>query len=239
METNNIEKWANSFSGCDGGDINSDVWLCGIEWGYTNATDEDREKYYEKELPSWIKKGEDKANIDYDFFEDKGENGKEYPFNLAFKKIYSSIQKDFNFPNKLFKFNLSPVPFNQDDNKLWTQNIIKATGFNNKNDFMKYIMSLNRFTKIRDEYKPKLIVCIGNSRKIDFLHTFFGKYNLKLKSEIIKNNEENKTNRYMSYVKHDHTTLVVIPFATSASGLNSDYLKNQVAKKIVELLNEK
>ncbi len=199
MENKNIEKWANSFSGCDGGDINSNVWLCGIEWGYPNTTDEDREKYYEEDLPTWINKGEEEPNTTYNFFKDKGANDKEYPFNLAFKKIFFTIQQDFNFPNKLFKLNLSPVPFNKDDNKLWNQNIINATGFNNKNDFMKYIMSLNRFTAIRDKYKPNLIVCVGSSRKNDFLHTFFGKYNLKLKSETVKPNSDgkSKTNRYI------------------------------------------
>ncbi len=240
IKNKNIEKWANSFSGCDGGDINSSVWLCGIEWGYSGVTDNDREKYYKEELPTWIKRGEEKQNTSYDFFEDKDEQGNEYPFNLAFKKIYSSIQKDLNFPNKIFKLNLSPVPFNKDDNELWTQNIIDATGLATKNDFMKYIISLHRFSKIRQKKTPKLIVCIGVSRKEEFLHTFFGENDLNLKQEIIKPhiNEKSQNNRYIHYVKSDNTLLVVLPFSTCANGcLNSDYLLEKAGKKIIELLN--
>lgn len=33
MIPNNFKEWACSLSGCDGGDINADTWLCGIEWG--------------------------------------------------------------------------------------------------------------------------------------------------------------------------------------------------------------
>ena len=29
----NFKKWACSLSGCDGGNLMADTWLCGIEWG--------------------------------------------------------------------------------------------------------------------------------------------------------------------------------------------------------------
>jgi len=240
MKNKKLEEWANSFSGCDGGDINSDVWLCGIEWGYTNTTDKDREEYYEKTLPTWIKKGKEKLNTDYNFFEDKESDGTEYPFNLAFKKIFFSIQKELNFPNKLLKLNLSPIPFNKDNDKLWTQPIQEATNFETKESFMKYIINLNRFTKIRDKYKPKLIFCIGNGRRTEFVNTFFGKYNLKLQGATIRPdiNEKNQNNRYIYYAKYDNTLFVVTPFSTNSNGLNSDFLKEEVAKKIIKLLQE-
>lgn len=28
-----VKEWACSFSGCDGGNPNAPIWLCGIEWG--------------------------------------------------------------------------------------------------------------------------------------------------------------------------------------------------------------
>ncbi|MEC4686653.1 MAG: hypothetical protein VST71_13100 [Nitrospirota bacterium] len=48
----NMRLWACSLSGCDGGNINSDIWLCGIEWG--GGSDGN---YYEKDLPQEINKG--------------------------------------------------------------------------------------------------------------------------------------------------------------------------------------
>jgi len=56
---------------------------------------------------------------------------------------------------------------------------------------------------------------------------------------IAKEELSNYPLRYIHYIKHDNTLLVIIPFSTSPSGLNSDYLKNKVAKRISELLNEK
>jgi len=41
----NIKEWACSLSGCDGGNIEGDIWLCGIEWGGASGSD-----YYEKQV---------------------------------------------------------------------------------------------------------------------------------------------------------------------------------------------
>ncbi len=234
MANKNLEKWANSYSGCDGGDISSDVWLCGVEWGWNikDATDEEREKYYKEELPEEIQNGEVKLDTDYDFFTDSI-----YPFNTAFKKVF----KELSFPEKLLKLNMSPISFNGDKDTLWTQNLVNATGFETKNDFMSYIMSLNRFTKIRTENKPKLIVCVGVQRKDDFSKTFFGDENLNPTQETIRPADDNgnQDNRYIYHVKHDNTLLVVIPFSTSPKGIQSDYLLKEVGKTIAELVNKK
>lgn len=44
--------WSCSFSGCDGGNLNADLWLCGIEWGQGSYGG-----HYEEELPEEISKG--------------------------------------------------------------------------------------------------------------------------------------------------------------------------------------
>ncbi len=33
----NFKDWACSLSGCDGGNLKADTWLCGIEWGGGSA----------------------------------------------------------------------------------------------------------------------------------------------------------------------------------------------------------
>jgi len=47
----NFKEWACSFSGCDGGDLKSPVWLCGIEWGYSNPDGMTDEEYEDRLLP--------------------------------------------------------------------------------------------------------------------------------------------------------------------------------------------
>jgi len=33
VEDERFYEWATSLSGCDGGNTEADIWLCGIEWG--------------------------------------------------------------------------------------------------------------------------------------------------------------------------------------------------------------
>jgi len=47
MLVENFKEWACSFSGCDGGDLKSPVWLCGIEWGFSNPDGLTGEEYEE------------------------------------------------------------------------------------------------------------------------------------------------------------------------------------------------
>jgi hypothetical protein len=239
----NLEKWACSFSGCDGGNPNSNIWLCGIEWGYENATEEQREDYYKYGLANEIKQGEHKLDKNYNFFTDES---MKFPFNLAFAKLYSALQSEdgevssvIKKSNELLKLNLSPIAFRKDDNCLWNEDIIQTTGFKTKVDFVKYLNSLNRFKSIRNEYKPKLIICIGNSYKNDFLKCFFGEENIQLNEEALKPEDSNKNQnkRYMYHAKHNGTLLVVTPFSTSSNGLNSDFLIQEAGRKIKKLLN--
>ena len=41
----NFKEWACSFSGCDGGDVDSPVWLCGIEWRYRRTKGQSVDEY--------------------------------------------------------------------------------------------------------------------------------------------------------------------------------------------------
>ena len=236
----NLENWIHSFSGCDGGSLNSDTWLCGIEWGYEKATENDRKKYYEYELPKEVAAGEVELNTDYDFF---AEGSLGYPFNLAFAKMYAAIQKDkvanYNIRREpILKLNLSPIAFRQDCHSLWNDDLVTATGFFTKADFMNCINKGHRFSEIRKKYKPRLIVCIGNGRRESFSKGFFGDNKIQLERETLMPEKENKNqnNRYIYYAKHEGTLLVVTPFSTSPNGLNSDYLLQQAGNKIMELM---
>jgi len=239
----NLTNWAYSYSGCDGGNPSSDIWLCGIEWGYERATEYDRKKYYEDELPEEIRSGCVELNASYDFFS-KGST--DFPFNLAFAKMYAAIQNDYvsNYQNctgEILKLNLSPIAFRQDKHELWNDSLIRATGFRTKSGFIEYINNLHRFLEIRNRYKPKLVVCVGNGYRTNFVNGFFGDEKIKLDWNRIKPEESNKNqnNRYIYHAKHDDTLLVVTPFSTSSNGLNSDSLLQKAGDKIRELLRKR
>ena len=236
-----FRQWAYSFSGCDGGDPSSDIWLCGIEWGYENATEEERQNYYRNELPLEIRNGRQELKSSYNFFI---EESMAFPFNLAFSKIHSSIINNIkpNILNKtdnILKLNLSPIAFRKDHHSLWNENLKTSTGFAQKSKFIEYMIGLSRFKPITEEFKPKLIICVGVDSRNDFKNAFFGKGVGKIHRLTIRPEERNKNqnNRYIYHAQDNGTTLVVVPFSTSSNGLNSDYLLNKTGKKIVMLLN--
>ncbi len=238
----NLNKWAYSFSGCDGGNPDAEIWLCGIEWGYEKATDNARENYYKNELPEEIMKGQHELNTNYNFF---GDESMSFPFNLAFSKLYSVIQsgdisafKNNTSTGNILKLNLSPIAFRKDDDGLWGESLVKATGFKTKADFVAYLKTLNRFTEITIKHKPTLIVCIGNGYKDNFLSGFFGNEKIELKCEAIKpeSSNKNQNNRYIYHATHNGTLLIVTPFSTSSNGLNSDHLLQSVGNRIKDLL---
>lgn len=233
-----LKQWACSFSGCDGGNPKSDIWLCGIEWGYENATDEERDLYYKNDLPEEINSGEHKLNTHYNFFTDERMDS---PFNLAFAKLYSAIRniEISDIADEILKLNLSPIAFRKDDDYLWSKSIIKATGFDTKAGFIEYLDNLNRFEEITNEYNPKLIICVGNGYKNKFIKSFFGNEKIQFKGEALKpeGSNKNQNNRYIYHAKHNGTFLVVTPFSTSSNGLNSDYLLKKAGERIRAILS--
>ena len=160
----NLKEWACSLSGCDGGNINADIWLCGIEWGGGS-----RDNYYEYDLLEEINKGSVSADIEQHDWADSIS----YPYGRSFAKLYTAINggkvgdyKEVSSLNgsELFKANLYPIAFDSTDHDLWHKNKLdEITGFENKYLFNTWCF-FNRFpvfSSLRKKYKPKLIICTG------------------------------------------------------------------------------
>lgn len=64
MIPQDFKEWACSLSGCDGGNLDADTWLCGIEWGRGSYDDG---IYYKEYLPEEIRKG--KVNLEKSLFD--------------------------------------------------------------------------------------------------------------------------------------------------------------------------
>lgn len=239
----NIRDWACSLSGCDGGNIDANIWLCGIEWGGGS-----RGNYYEKDLPQEINQGEVVSNVNkYDW-----KDSITYPYGLSFAKLYTAIKggkvEDYKkvgnlSGEELFKLNLYPIAFDSTDHKLWHEyKLDEITGFENKYLFNTWCF-FNRFpafSDLRKKHKPKLIIGTGIDYLRDFLMFFGGSENIdKLSSnKIIPKSESNKYDRTFYWVNLDNNTLlVIIPFFSGRYGLNSNYLLQEMGSRIGKLLD--
>lgn len=240
-----LEAWVNSFSGCDGGSLEAQTWLCGIEWGSAGNSEQDaqeRQTYYGTILPEEISRGSVALNQDYQFFT---EESAQYPFNWALIKLYAAIHdldasQYLDIPDPILKLNLFPIAFQKDDYSLWSESLQNAVDFPSKEDFKTYVSSLSRFSALRQAHKPRLIIGVGSMHARDFQKAFFGDAPVRLQKNAIKpeSTNGNQNNRYLRFVRHDGTLLVVIPFATGTNGLNSDYLLQEAGKVIRDLLRE-
>jgi hypothetical protein len=239
-----IRDWACSLSGCDGGNIDADIWLCGIEWGGGSHGN-----YYTDDLPKEINQGEVVLTHDKHNWKDSIT----YPYGLSFAKLYTAINggKVENYKEvenlngkELFKLNLYPIAFNSTAHNLWHENNLdEITGFENKHLFNTWCF-FNRFpafSKLTKEHKPKLIIGTGVGYLLDFLMFFGGGENTdKLHSEkIVPKSESNKSDRTFYWVNLDgNTLLVVIPFFSGRYGLNSNYLLQEMGSRISKLLEQ-
>lgn len=238
----NFIKWACSLSGCDGGSPDAEIWASGIEWGFKG----DATKYYAQELPAEIKLGA---------YEPKS---KEYPWKDSFSytygkslaKLYCAIKggnvadyqkiADQKDQHQLFKTNLYPIAFNSTDHTLWqTHKLNEITGFDEKHLFKTWCF-LHRFPAISQMVKnkpPKLIIGTGISYLTDFFACYAGATNI---NTVINVGELTKTKsrKYYWAKLSSGTTLVVIPFFSSQSGLNSSELLQEMGEKIRELVPE-
>lgn len=241
--SNNLRDWACSLSGCDGGNIASDIWLCGIEWGAGSYG-----TYYEVDLPQEISKGAvDNGRDKFDW-----KDSITYPYGRSFAKLYTSIQggnvDDYRqvanlSGDEIYKLNLYPIAFDSTDHNLWhTYGLDKLTGFENKYLFNTWCF-FNRssvFRKLRKKHKPKLIIGTGVDYLRDFMMFFGDNESIeKLNTgKISADSSRNTYERTYYWVKLDvDTTLVVIPFFSGRYGLNSNFLLQEMGNRIKCILD--
>lgn len=240
-----FEEWACSLSGCDGGNLAADIWFCGIEYGSASAN----EGEYYKNLKEEIEKGKSSPETSYDW-----KLSLKYSYGRTLAKLYRAIKGgdprigygDYISDNcngsEIFALNLYPIAFDSTSVEHWKANDLdKLIGFNEKHLYQTWCM-LNRFpgiAKIREDRKPKLIVCAGVSYLREFLLCFGGwDKNHWIESADLEPKEKD-TNPYIRkyyWIKlSGGTTLVVVPFFSGRYGLNSDYLIGEMGGKLREL----
>ncbi len=250
MIPQNFKDWACSLSGCDGGNIDADIWLCGLEWDVGSYG---KRSHYENRLSEEIEKGAFEVEKNKYNWENSINNN----YGRSFAKLFAAIKdekvQDYKElattkwdGSELFQMNLYPIAFDSINPVFWNDNKLSdKTGFDEKNLFQTWC-SINRFpifSQLRLEKKPKAIICTGVNQVRDFFMCFDGASgnNGEIKygeiAPLAANNGKKKRRYYWVELDQD-TTLFVIPFLSGPRGLNSDYLLEQMGAKIRELIEQ-
>lgn len=249
-----FRKWACSLSGCDGGDPHAPIWLSGIEYGYAKSRGQSKEDYeaaitdyYVNELPREMALGphEPKGSFNWhDYMTGQ--------FNLPTTKLFTAIHgnsvesyariyeevDDVRF----FKLNLYPVAFRYADSYLWDKyKIAESTGLENKDAYRTWCL-VNRFPVVAQkvtDYNPELIIGVGIGYLADFFVCFAGaggSENVRIGLIAPEGSvEKNQRRFYWSRINNGKTVLAVIPFYSSASGLNSNALLQELGRQLSKL----
>jgi hypothetical protein len=247
----NFRNWACSLSGCDGGNPDADIWVCGIEWGGNRTED-----YYQNDLRKEIEAGAYIPEAEYNW-----EEQLKYRYGISFAKLYTAIYghdvgADLSYlsnkEHKVFKLNLYPIPFRNTDASIWNKyNLKKTTGINDKFSYAIWCQ-LNRFPAISNFingtdsdnesiiYSPKIIIGTGISYASDFLQCFAsGNLSQGVRLANIEANGEKREYfyGYLDKLRPDgkRTLIVVTPFLSGRYGLNSNALLQEMGDKIRSL----
>ncbi len=249
-----FRSWACSLSGCDGGDPQAPIWLCGIEWGYgkeKGQTEVEYEsavrEYYLTTLKEEISKGAYVPDTKYIWKEHNN-----YRFGVTAAKLFVAIHgfqvseysklEELCPDARLFKLNLYPIPFRFTDDSLWHKyGLDSLTGLASKEVYRTWCF-INRFPAICAEvsaHSPSLIVCTGVTYLVDFFTCFAGQSGTGRiqQFDIHPSSDLNRSPRrlYHAKINNGKTTLAVLPFFSGRYGLNSDYLVQAFGEKLGKL----
>ena len=251
----NFKEWACSYSGCDGGDFKSPIWLCGIEWGFSKKRDQTEANYkkaladyYSRELPEEIIRGAyTPKDSQYNVAE-----GWKYQYGQKVAKLYAAIKGmevsqawDFAqrcYGSEIFRLNLYPIAFPNEWDGLWNEhNLQDVTGLESKQIYRTWCF-LHRLPWISAQvkhHKPKLIIGTGVGYLTDFIVCFGGQgmvENIHKQTISVPSGSTGKTSRTLYWAKiGEETTLVVTPFFGSVHGVNSDALLQAFGAKIKDI----
>jgi hypothetical protein len=234
-----FENWVCSYSGCEGGNINGQLWFCGIEWGGGAKAD-------------WLRKAVDGGPVKSIGALDSKKDFDEqltYQFDQKLLKIYATLcgSTTANFKavatergylsksGQIFKMNLYPVPFGNTNEDLWSHGHYEITGMPTKSMYKGFCQA-KRFPLIHGwvrEHNPKVIICAGQTLYMEYVMAYCGyeaAYDVAKHLNTIDIVENRKVR--WAQINDDKTLLVVTPFFGNAYGLNSDAQLEDVGRQI-------
>lgn len=224
-----------SFAGGDGGNLRSEVWFCGFEWG--NTSDQKIKETIEAEFQpmpepaSWAEKEFDGSwNANY--------NQKicwflKYFYDLDWDRMsYEEYVRAFKIlhPDGLgFKLNLLPVRFRNRSSVEWGEAVKEASGFDSFEEYRAWCVTHRGkfFRDLLKKYSPKVLICTGVGERNNFFLAFT--------DDSIREQVQLK-DFSISVAWFEKTLVCVTPFFGGLYGINSYAKMEQVVGEIKELL---
>ncbi|MCP3673834.1 MAG: hypothetical protein GY829_05105 [Gammaproteobacteria bacterium] len=242
----NIKKdalsWINSLSGFQGGNPDSNLWFCGLEYQDVNLKkhiQELNEKCYDKNHFPSLTPIESKEAVEGEKFNKALKEFTEFYNNV--EKIDSSNM--FTEGGEVFKLNLFPLP-QSSSGEYYDEDIYKATGIISKAELTALCMGkdgrFSKFQELLNSYKPesKVIICCSRKHRYNYILAFGGKEELNkhLKDErdeelqCFEFSSPSRQNKYCTlYELNNGAKLFVVPFLSGqASSPDSKELANLV-----------
>lgn len=235
MATETFSKWARGFSGCDGGNLNGEIWICGIEYSAG-----DTEASLKEELSRDVSSPPLPRDNPKDFLN--------WRYNQSILKMLCALagsnehykeffasQREFGPESNYFKLNVYPLAFKSVKQSLWTRWHAELTGFNIKNDCLDWCRA-NRFSWLRtlvEKHRPKLVLCTGADYREDFFEAFGGQEREPYKSD----DEAGKRIWYLT-ANGGETLVTVTYFPGGRHGLNSNEKLSATGQRLAQLLRD-
>lgn len=216
MVNANFKDLALSFSGMDGGNIQSEVWFCGLEHGiggnFTSEMSAKEKPVSEDNIYSWDHSEYDGGwnapynqrvcwFMDYFYQLDLSENSYE-----DFVKAHKILFKE----GMGFKANMFPIRFSGRDNINWSSELVELTGFSTFIEYENWCVEHRGkfFRQYVEKYSPKVIVCTGITHDYNFIKFFTGQESFKRFPD-----RPNPSKKYrISYNYIGNTLVCVVPF---------------------------
>ena len=208
-----FESFALSQSGCDGGNLKSDIWVCGLEWGVDVKSLNDLNKIMEGPFNTASWDGEIQQRLKYPY-----NNKIAWLFSYLFKweenhKKAAENHRMMCFDGTGYKMNAFPIPFKNRSSVSWSKDMADLIGLHSFEVYLEWCIE-NRgkyFQELVKENSPKMIVCTGKNTTMAFLR-FFG---------CDMTSVDSGENFTVAKCNESKTLVFVTPFFGGASGINS------------------
>lgn len=175
-----FQDWAKAWSGCNGGNVNADLWVCGLEFGTGHKKpflDRRHERHHVDGVPAWTP----------GFLAEFGDQVEASAYIRKLAKVILAFRgqpigdyKTFRMGRMLrsdgqaFHLNLYPLSFRSSGADLWSKEHYELTGLPNKVIYRAWCME-HRFPWLAQHLReagPKVLLCTGTSFREDFLCAF-------------------------------------------------------------------
>lgn len=235
VPTSRFVDMALSFAGGDGGNLDSEVWFCGFEWGNSHGID------IEKTIDTEFQPIPEPTSWAHEDFEGSWNTNYNRKICLFLKYFYAIDWEGMSYdefvanhqilyPDGLgFKLNLLPVRFRNRESLAWAKAIEAASGFETFDDYRSWCVTHRGafFRALLSKHKPKVLVCTGVGERENFLRAF---------ADGGPRQTVQLADFSLTVAKFADTLICVTPFFGSPAGINSYQKMEQLVSKIKLLL---